>query len=142
MPKVPAYNIQNYSYYHLDGEGEKKFGQWLDNYNWTGVLQAVGPDQAVEQLHLAFEEGVKQSSEYKTRKKKSSEPNWMAEWLRDLIKDRRRVFRSDGFRSERWKTIKKKMVVSVKKRRSKCNQFILNKIEAETTVTQENFLAA
>ena len=53
----------------------------------------------------------------------------MADWLRELIRSRRRVFRTDGFRSSRWKCIKKSTSDKVKRRRKKANDFIIEKLD-------------
>ena len=56
----------------------------------------------------------------------------MTDWLRDLIKDRRKVFHSDHGRSTRWKMLKKRTARIVKKRRRKFDANIIDKLESET----------
>ena len=50
---------------------------------------------------------MKQSYELKTTVMKSSEPSWMTNGIRRLIKRRRALFRKHG-RNEDWKKLKKK----------------------------------
>ena len=59
----------------------------------------------VEALHSIFDEGMRKNFEYKTRNKKFSEPCWMADWIRDRIKDRQLIFKTDKGRSNRWKPV-------------------------------------
>ena len=66
-------------------------------------------NEKTEELHNLFHEGMAQSYQWKTRKKKTSEPCWMTDWLRNMIEDRRRMFRTAGFRTVSWKTFKKKI---------------------------------
>ena len=68
----------------------------------------------------------------KTRKKKTSEPTGMTDWLRDEIEDRRKVFKTDMKRSDRWKVMKKRITRQVKKRKKKNDEYILQKFEAKT----------
>ena len=131
MPRVPSYEIQNYSYYHIEGEGDKKFGCWLDNQDWMPVLTAETPSLKTQELHRLFDQGMSECYEWKTRNKKSSEPVWMTDWLRELIKDRRKVFSTDGgFRSARWKAMKNKIIRIVKNRKKKYNDYVLTRFES------------
>ena len=50
-----------------------------------------------------FQETLEECYERKIRKKKTSEPSWMTDWLRDEIEARRKVYKTDQKRSERWK---------------------------------------
>ena len=115
MPRVPSYTIEKYSYKHLTEEGHNKFAQWFDASDWSSVREARTVDQAVAELHVMFERGIAHSYETKTRKKKSSGPAWMTDWLRDDIQSRRQVFRTDTKRSHRWKLLKKATAAAVKK---------------------------
>ena len=132
MPRVPSYNIEQYSYRHLTAEGHDKFGGWLAAKNWSCVLNAVDLDVAVEALHCEFEKGMAHAYETKTRKKKSSEPPWMTDWLRKDIADRRKVFRTDKGRSPRCHAMKLKTNKAVKKRRGGYHQLVIDKFREET----------
>lgn len=96
------------------------------------VLSSSSVDEAVSLLHAHFKRGINHSFELKTRKKKTSEPEWMAEWLREDIEDRRKVFKTDEGRSERWKSMKRKTAAAVKKRRKKHNSHIIEKFRKES----------
>ena len=84
---------------------------------------------AVRDLHASFEQGLEQSFEWKTRVKKSSEPVWMMDGIRNMIEDRRAIFRTDGERSDRWKALKRKVSATVKKRKSGYNKHLLEKFD-------------
>ena len=85
----------------------------------------------VELLHDTLAGGVAACFKYKTRSKKSSEPAWMTDWLRDLIEDRRIVFHTDGGRSERWLGLKKRTSRIVKDRRGRFDAHVVAKMESD-----------
>ena len=132
MPRVPDYVVQKYSYHHITDEGCVKFKKWLTEQDWPGLLTGDDSSIMVERLHESFKSAMDMSFEYKTRNKKSSEPAWMADWIREIITDRRKVFGTDGGRSQRWKTIKKKTSRIVKKRKKTHNEGILKRFNEET----------
>ena len=107
-----------------------KFGEWLEHIDFRPVTESSSPSEAVERLHDLFAEGINSYKEI-TRKKKSSEPEWMADWIVNDIEDRRKVFKTDQGRSSRWRAIKKKTAAVIKKRKSNYNAFILKKFENE-----------
>ena len=86
-------------------------------------------DQQVDRLHELFEEGMVQSFEWKTRSKKSSEPCWMTDTIREIIEDRRKMFKTDGFRATRWKILKRKTSTIIKARIANYNEHILSKFK-------------
>ena len=123
MPRVPQYEIEEYSYFRKTPEGNEKFGEWLKEKmeeGWTKVISADSPTNMVEQLHALFDEGMNVAYEKKTRKKKTSEPAWMQDWIRDLITKRRELFRKEK-RSPRWHSFKEKITSIIKTNRDKFN---------------------
>ena len=88
-PEFHLTNIEQYEYYHETKQGNDKFGKWLGRQDWREVLQAVGVDAKVDQLHAKFKEGTALSYEWKIRRKKSCEPVWMTDELREMIRRRR-----------------------------------------------------
>ena len=131
MQRVPSYTTESYSYYHVDEQRIRSFGNWWNKQDLTSIYNCDSSTDMVRALHTLFDAGMQANFEYKTRNKKSSEPCWMADWIRDLIKDRRRVFRTDGRRSARWRDFKKKTSKIVRSRRSKYNQQILTKFRED-----------
>ena len=95
MARVPAYEIQNYTYHHINKEGDIAFGEWLRSQSWTTITEEEDASAQVDALHQLLQAGMDHAYEVKTRKKKSSEPPWMAEWLRDMIEDRRCLYRNE-----------------------------------------------
>ena len=132
MPRVPSYEIQQYSYFHLDEAGDLKFGRWLEAQTWDAVYKEEDVSNKTAALHDLFNQGMRHSYEWKTRKKKSSEPCWMPQWLRDMIEDRRKMFQNAGFRSLDWKSLKKKIRSIVKNRKTKYYAHVLNKFESSS----------
>ena len=132
MARVPTYNIESYSYRHITEVANKKFGEWLSTISWQPVLASESCNTATVALHKIFQDGLDAAYELKTRKKKTSEPEWMTDWLRKQIENRRKVFKTDKKRTARWKIIKKKTAKNVKKRKRKFNANILKKFEDES----------
>ena len=133
IPRVPTYSIQEYSYNYISDEGVNAFGRWLNKIDWGSVLDHLeDPSEMVSILHQRFADGVNQCFPVKKRRKKSSEPPWMSDWLRELIKDRRSIFHTDIGRSPRWKTVKRRVQRIVKERRAKFDKYILDKFETDT----------
>ena len=95
-------------------------------------MEATTVDNAVGRLHGAFQEGLELAYELKTRKKKSSEPEWMTDGIRSDIANRRKIFRKDEKRSDRWKVLKKRTNSAIKTRRKGHDEHILAKFESES----------
>ena len=51
MSRVPSYNIEKYSYFHVDQEGISKFGGWLDTQSWSSVTEKPDASSMVVELH-------------------------------------------------------------------------------------------
>ena len=132
MPRVPTYTTQKYSYFHLTDPGIEAFGNWLEAKDWRKLRDCESPSGKVEELQASLEEGMNKCFIKKQRTKKSSEPVWMTDWLRDMIEDRRKVFRTDQGRSTRWKDFKKVISGIVRKRRRKFDAHVLLKFETDT----------
>ena len=133
MQRVPSYSIQKYTYLHMTDEGHKRMGEWLKNEDWTAIKRASSTEEAVNILHEKFTKGQEMSYQRKTRTKKSSEPAWMADWIRDIIEDRRTIFRTDGGRSDRWWQVKKKTSRIIKKGRKRITSSSYKSSSKKTT---------
>ena len=131
MPRVPSYNIESYTYLHMDSDSHETFGRLLREADWSAIEAAENANDAIEKLQDFFEKAKAISYEEKTRKKKTSEPGWMTDWLRDEIEDRRKVFKTDKDRSPRWQALKKRIARQVKQRKKKHNDYIIQKFESE-----------
>ena len=55
----------------------------------------------------------------------------MTNWIRDGIKDRRRIFRTDRGRSDRWRLAKRRTNKAVRKRRKNHDKLVLDKFKNE-----------
>ena len=65
MPRVPSYEIQDYSYFRYTDEGDELFGKWLDKQDWMAIFQSEDVDRHVEILHESFDKATKESYELK-----------------------------------------------------------------------------
>ena len=124
IPRVPTYEVREYSYYRQTEEGAIKFGDWLKKQEVLGDTTTAS--EKVELIHRAFQEGMGISFEWVTKKKKTSEPPWMTDHIRKWIARRRGVFRKEG-RSERWKCLKKSTNNMIRERRRNFNLNIRDK---------------
>ena len=52
----------------------------------------------------------------------------MADWLRDMIEDKRTLFKSGRTRSENWRSLKRKIQTIVKERKKTLQEHILKKL--------------
>ena len=87
MPRVPQYKIEKYAYHQTTNKGDVLFGQWLvrqGEMDWKQITECRTTDQMVEALHQLFREAMDACYELKTRVKKTSEPVWMADWIRTV----------------------------------------------------------
>ena len=55
----------------------------------------------------------------------------MTDWIRDLIEDRCKVYKTDGWRTDRWRTLKSRTKRIIKKRRSKFDAYVVEKLETD-----------
>ena len=124
MSRVPDYRVEEYSYYQVNEEGSRKFGQWLVEQDWTGVTSVEAIDNKVEALHQLFQEGITHSFGFRTRKKKSSEPVWMTDGIRDMIRRRRKMFKKMKRRGN-WRVLKDRVSAIVEERKKVNNERIL-----------------
>ena len=116
MPKVPSYTYKVYSYVRREKDGDSKFCDWARQKDWSAVHEAVSAEDKAIALTSALEEGMNASYNTVNMKRKSSEPPWMTEALREKIRIRRAVFRKYG-RNHVWKKLKKETVAWVARRK-------------------------
>ena len=87
IPRVPAYEIEKYSYTRQTEEGNAKLKVYLEKQNWRDMFRDLEEvDQMVEKLHCVFNNGMAECYEVKESTKKSSEPPWMMKEILKLIK--------------------------------------------------------
>lgn len=78
-------------------------------------------DDMVNNLHDIFENAMESSYERKNSFKKSSEPPWINQYIRQLIRKRRAIFRIFG-RNAAWKAVKNKTKRLIKERKKGYNK--------------------
>ena len=82
VPRVPPYTIQEYSYHFVNDEGIEAFGRWLATRDWRDIKSKTTTTDMVEALHEELKRGVDKCFPRKKRKKKSSKPPWITDWIR------------------------------------------------------------
>ena len=75
------------------------------------------------------------SYEFKSRQKKTSEPPWMTDWIRSLIVDRRKVYKTDGDRLARWKLMKGRIQRMVQKSKTGYHEYVIEKFSNQTDLS-------
>ena len=78
-------------------------------------------DDMVNNLHNIFENAMESSYERKNSFKKSSEPPWINQYIRQLIRKRRAIFRIFG-RNAAWKAVKNKTKRLIKEHKKGYNK--------------------
>ena len=113
MQRVPSYEIEQYEYYHVDQKGRDAFEDWASKETWHEVFSEKSPSAKVEALERSFERAMARCFTKKKRKKKTSEPPWMTQEIRQWIVRRRAIFKRYG-RNSLWKKLKKRTKEAIK----------------------------
>ena len=130
MPRVPQYEVESYQYHRFDEQGRKKFGEWLRKADWESIYRHNTPTEKVRELHNVFSKATNECFELKTRKKKTSEPPWMTDAIRDAIRRRRAIYRREKRQSEAWRKMKAETSKIVRERRNNFNKELKEKFMA------------
>ena len=106
------------------------FGEWIASKTWQEIDGVASPSTQVQILHSILEQGMERCFEMKTRKKKTTEPVWMTDEIRTLIRKRRRLYRRVK-RKEKWMEIKAIVAAKVSERKKGHGQYVKDKFAAE-----------
>ena len=88
MQRVQFYSVSSYTYRKITPQGILDFGEWIASKSWQEIENATSPSAQVRILH----EGMEKCFEMKKRSKKSTEPVWMTDEIRLLIKKNPAVY--------------------------------------------------
>ena len=116
-PRVEQYQVRSFTCTRVTDEGILAFGKWLTKQTWNEVYSATTADAKVSALHAAFNRGVSECFEKRFQKRKTTEPPWMTDAIRDMIRKRREVYKADEGRSLQWLSFKKRIAKIVKERK-------------------------
>ena len=133
MPRVASYQVKQYSYTRITDQGLQKFGEWLKSRDWHEVKDATSTTDKVGALHTLFADGVAQCFEERTRKRKPTEPVWMTDEIRDLIRKRRRLFKRVK-RKGNWILLKKIVERKVTERKKGHAELVREKLVEQKSV--------
>ena len=123
IPRVPQYTIEKYSYVKQTTQGDEKLGEFIRRQDWDDIIRDEDTtDQMIEKLHSVFEQGMGECYEKKETTKKSSEPPWMTDGIRDLIRQRRGIFKEEKKRTDAWKAVKRATRRMIRQRRGAYNR--------------------
>ena len=102
----PGRNVREVKVRPLLDSGLAKFKQWIQEQDWTEVLNAESVDNKAEQLHNMVLDKLDEFCPEKTRKISSDDQPWYTEQLKRLNRRIRREF-SKKRRSKRYRKLKK-----------------------------------
>ena len=69
----------------------RQFGNWICNQNWEYILESENIDQATEELENKLQQAYQQFFPEITYKCKESEPPWITQTIKALIRERNRA---------------------------------------------------
>ena len=95
-----------YSYRAFTDDGADKFSELLATQSWHTVYAAPSPTTKVMAFQVILAALLESCFQWKTTTRLSTDPPWMNNKIRRLIKKRRKVYDREG-RSARWKALKK-----------------------------------
>ena len=107
----------SYSYRYKNEESVKKFGEWVVMKDWTGVVQAVGSDTKANLYQNEINWAIENFFPLRTTKRRTTDPPWIDNAVRRLIRRRKRIFKDSGGRTLERKKAKKKVEQLIAKRR-------------------------
>ena len=85
MPRVPNYDISTYTYYRRDEDSLEAFNEFVGRQSWNEIYEEESLSKKVERFHQIIEDGIKESFEKKTTRKKTSEPSWISVGIRQNL---------------------------------------------------------
>ena len=115
--KKERYKWLNYSYRYKSPEACQEFGNWLQSKDWSDVLSAVGSDCKTRIYQAEVVKAIEAIFPLRTVKRKNTDPPWINDAVRRLIRARKRIFIETRGRSPAWKKMKRKVEKLIKKRR-------------------------
>ena len=85
--------------------------------DWTDVLTARGSEAKTKIYQKAIEAAIEDFFPLRTIKRGSTDPTWINAHVKHLIKSKKRIFKEDRRRSDKWKAMKKRIEKLIEKRR-------------------------
>ena len=95
---------ETYSYRHYDETAEEAFKPWIVMHDWREVIEQEGSNNKTNAYQATLQWAVDQFFPLKTTRKKSTDLPWLDKKTLKLIRNRRRLFWTEGGeRTDRWK---------------------------------------
>ena len=108
MPRMETFRWETYSYRQYTMKAVEEFRGWITMYDWKDVLEAEGSNNKTEIYQATVTAAINAFFPLRTTRRKSTDLPWIGKKLRKLIRKRMDIFLEDGWRSPRWKEMKKK----------------------------------
>ena len=99
--------LVTYSYRDFTDKGAEKFQAALAELEWDDVLAEPSASIAVDIMQTKLDVLTSECFPWKTTTKRDSDPPWINDRIRWLVKKRRKIYDREG-RSVAWKRLKKK----------------------------------
>ena len=88
------------------GKRKENLNNALALQDWTAVLEAETSSQKARELDKILGRHMDASFPIKTFRKRSDDLPWITHGIRELVRKRKEVFKTDKKRSEPWKKLK------------------------------------
>ena len=106
----------SYSYLQYTEDGCRKFRDWLESKDWSGMSIATDSSSKAEIYNRECLNAMKSFFPTITTRRKSSDDPWINDKIRKMVEKSRLAFKREG-RSETWKKLKKRTRRLIKRRR-------------------------
>ena len=99
--------IKSYSYRVYTDDGAQRFKDKMSRQNWRAVYDATSTTSKAAALQKILDDSMNACFEWKTTRRRETDPPWMSDKIRKLCKKRRKIYDREG-RSRTWKLLKAK----------------------------------
>ena len=104
-----------YRYRHYTEQGAVLFQDWISQHNFGSVYASEDVNDQLEAFLRDLEGSMDICFPYRTTVRRERDPPWINPYVKQLIKRRRRIYHKEG-RSDKWKSLLKKVKKLVRKR--------------------------
>ena len=96
LTRIDKFRWESYSYRRYTDQAADKFREWITWHDWDTVLSAESSDAKAEAYQETVTSAVERFFPLRKVKKRSTDPPWMDKRTRDLIEERKRLYREEG----------------------------------------------
>ena len=105
LDRPATFAWQTHEYIKITKQGTEKFNDLIRNITWSEVIEKFPKvDEMVESFQNKLDDIMSACFSWKRVRRKSNHAPWLSDGLRQQIKKRLAIFRTEG-RSARWKRL-------------------------------------